>query len=177
MTWLFQCLFWISQANEETHVSICRVKRSKFPHFLYLQHRRSEKIIMIIYCISWFTIINKSLVGTNGRWIYSNIFCYWSFRFGWTYTAFRSLDLVVRLAHRYLKKLGVTHQLVLVVVLVWVAQKIHMHAWMNLRQVPWFCYSSNSLCITFIILVTLNEVLILALTCLWGAKDNPNTRK
>jgi 3-isopropylmalate/(R)-2-methylmalate dehydratase large subunit len=65
-----------------------QVKRSKFPRFLSLQHRR----------------------------------------YGRTYTASLSLDLVVRLAHRYSKKLVVTLLLVLVVVLVWVARKIPMLA-------------------------------------------------
>lgn len=125
--------------NVKHDVCICRVNRSKFLHFLCLQHKRSGNfhiyisLYQLIYVwlrkFSWEIMVDDNFP----TYLYQ-----WNFRFGWTYTPFQSLDLVVRRAPRYLKKLGVTHQLVLVAVLVWVARKILTHAWMNLRQVPCF---------------------------------------
>jgi hypothetical protein len=59
--------------NEEHDICICRVKRSKFPRFLFLQHRRSAKNFAFIYlCSSWFISLIKFSVN-YGRQIFSNV--------------------------------------------------------------------------------------------------------
>ncbi|XVF66392.1 hypothetical protein PTKIN_Ptkin10aG0032200 [Pterospermum kingtungense] len=50
-----------------------------------------------------------------------------SFLYGWTYMLSLYQDLVGRRALRYLKKLAAIHLQALAVLLVWVAQKTHMH--------------------------------------------------
>jgi hypothetical protein len=49
-------------------------------------------------------------------------------RCGWTFIASLYQEPVAKLAHRYLRRLVVIHQLALVVVLVWVVLVIHMLA-------------------------------------------------
>jgi hypothetical protein len=45
----FICFLHLVPPNEEHDICICRVKRSKFPRFLSLQHRRSAKKTSFLY--------------------------------------------------------------------------------------------------------------------------------